>query len=99
MQVLTVVKKTQQYASRKDIGRIFGYADPTRLLKAFRDYADADKDVFFPRKPYIKQSGMDTIYDIVCFAYFIENKDLLEAGTRSVSFKEELPRLREAYRE
>lgn len=42
---------------------------------------------------------MDTLYDILCFAYYFENKDLLESGTRSITFKQDLPRLREAYKE
>lgn len=99
MKVLTVVNKTQQYAMRKDIAKIFGYKDPGRLLKGFRDYADANPGAFKPHTPYVSNTGMEPLYDILCFAYYFENRDLLDAGSKSISFKAELPRLREAYRE
>lgn len=97
MHIVTGKVVHQQFAFKKDIGRIFNYKDPTRLLKSFRDYADDNTKAFHPHRPYIKNIGMDTLYNILAFAYFIENKDLLEAGTRSISFKEELPRLKEVY--
>lgn len=97
MNIVHVKTVKQQYAMTKDIARLFGYKSPARLLKEFRDYADANPSVFAPYKPYIKNEGMDTLYDIICFAYFCENKDLILAGTRSISFKEELPRLRQVY--
>lgn len=97
MTIVQTKTKTQQYATKKDIARIFCYKDPTKLLKSFREYADNNESKFHPHKPYIKNAGMDTLYSIICFAYFFENKDLLEAGTRSITFKEELPRLKEAY--
>ena len=40
---------------------------------------------------------MDTLYNVICFAFYFENKDLLEAGTRSIKFADELPRLKEVY--
>lgn len=97
MQLIQAVTKTQQYATRKDIARIFGYKDPTRFLKNFREYANKHPKAFYPHKPFIDNEGMYTLYDIMAFAFYFENKDLLEAGTRSISFKEELPRLRQVY--
>lgn len=97
MQVIEVKTMAQRYAFKKDVAKLFSYKDPTKLLKGFRDYADEHPNVFLPYKPYIRNSGMDTLYDILCFAYYFENKDLLEAGTRSIKFKEELPKLKEAY--
>lgn len=97
MEVMTVKTKSQQYAMTKDIAKIFGYKDPAKLLKEYREFADSNPNVFKPYRPYIKNKGMDTLYDIICFAYFFENKDLLKAGTRSIHFKKELPRLKEVY--
>lgn len=97
MIVLQTKSKTQQYAFTKDIGRIFGYKDPVKLLKGFRDYSDSHPKAFGPYKPYLKNQGMDTLYDIICFAYYLENRDLLEAETRSINFSTELPRLKEVY--
>lgn len=97
MIVLEARKISQQYASRKNIAKIFDYKDPTKLLRGFRDLVDNNPSMFHPYKPYIKNNGLDTLYSIICFAYFFEFKDLLEAGTRSISFKKELPRLKEIY--
>lgn len=46
--------------------------------------------MFGGHKPYIKNAGMDTLYNILALAFYIENKDLLEAGTRSIKFREEI---------
>lgn len=97
MQLVTGVTKTQLYAKRSDVAVIFGYKNPNALLKSFREYADEHANVFLPYKPYIKNSGMDTLYNILCFGYYFENKDLLEAGTRSIHFKQQLPNLKEVY--
>ena len=54
MVILQTKSKAQQYAFTKDIGRIFGYKDPVKLLKGFRDYADGHPKAFGPYKPYLK---------------------------------------------
>lgn len=97
MKVIEAINISQRYAFKKDIGRVFNYKDPAKLLKSFREYAENNANVFHPYKPFIKNAGMDTLYSIICFAYYFENKDLLEAGTRSIRFKDELPRLKEVY--
>ena len=97
MELIEVKAKSQQYAFTKDIGGIFGYKDPVKLLKSFRDYADSHPNAFHPYKPYVKNQGMDTLYSIICFAYYLENRDLLESDTRSINFSTELPRLKEVY--
>lgn len=99
MDLLQAKTKTQQYATPKSIGYIFCRKNPSTLLKNFREYAEKNPKTFYPHKPFIKNNGMDTLYDILCFAYYFENKDLLESGTRSITFKQDLPRLREAYKE
>lgn len=55
MNLVTSYPKTQQYATRKDISRIFCYKDPTILFKDFREYADLNEQKFFPHKPCIKK--------------------------------------------
>lgn len=100
MEMLTANKITQRWAMAKDIGIIFGYKAPAKLLKGFRDFADNHPNYFSPYKPYLKQSGLDTTYEIICFAFYYENKDLLDAGSRSVKFNsQEIARLKEAYKE
>lgn len=97
MQLVQATRMTQQYASRKDIAKIFGYADPTRLLQAFRKVADEQSNLFHPYTPYIKNAGMDTMYNVICFAYYFEFKDVVETRSRITSFNKELPRLKEVY--
>lgn len=99
MEMVSIKTKTQQWAMAKDIGRILGYKQPSLLLKRFREFADKNPNYFAPHKPYLKIQGMDTVYDILCFAFYFENRDLLDAGTRSLNFKKDLPRLREVYKE
>lgn len=98
MIVLETVKATQKYAFRKDIAMMFGYKSPERLLKDFRDFADDNPNYFRPiAKPYVKNNGFDTLYNIYAFAFYFENKDLVDAGSRSISFRKELDRLKEVY--
>ena len=94
---LEAEKTTKKYATRKTIAEIFDYKNPSSLLKTFREIADEQPHVFKPYKPYVKNKGMDTLYNVICFAFYFENKDLLEAGTRSIKFADELPRLKEVY--
>ena len=94
---LEAEKTTKKYASRKTIAEIFDYKNPSKLLKAFRELADERPHIFRPYKQYVKNKGMDTLYNVICFAFYFENKDLLEAGTRSIKFADELPRLKEVY--
>ena len=94
---LEAEKTTKKYASRKTIAEIFDYKNPSKLLKTFRELADEQPHIFRPYKPYVKNKGMDTLYNVICFAFYFENKDLLEAGTRSIKFTDELPRLKEVY--
>lgn len=94
MILMETKKKSQVWASRKNIAEIFGYKNPSDLLKRFREL---DPDMFYPYKPFVKDTGMDTMYNIICFAYYYENRDLIEAGSRSISFEKELPRLKEIY--
>lgn len=99
MPLLATQMKTQVFATRNNIGDIFGRKDPSKLLRGFKKYADENWNKFHPHTPYIKNEGVDTLYNIICFAFYLENKDLLEAGTRSIKFKQEYPRLKEAYTE
>ena len=97
VQIVHSVKRGQTYALPKDLSIIFGRKSLDKLLKAFREYADGNESKFYPYKPYIKQQGLDTLYNIVSFAFYLENKDLLEAGTRSITFEDERERLEEVY--
>lgn len=89
---------TQKYAFHKGIAEIFGYKSPGRMLKDFRDFVDGNPNYFKPiKRPYVKNKGLHTMYSIYAFAFYFENKDLVDAGSRSISFKKELENLKEVY--
>lgn len=97
MQLVEPKPVNQIWAKRKTIAKVFDYKNPSDLLKQFRKYADDHPRVFGKHKAYLKNQGMDTLYNVLAFAFYLENKDLLEAGTRSLRFNDELDRLKEVY--
>ncbi|TLQ49310.1 hypothetical protein FEZ33_01375 [Ruoffia tabacinasalis] len=97
---MNIIKATftpQYWALPKDIALIFGYKSPTKLLTSFRAFCDSRPNYFNPTKPYRELEGTDTIYNVYAFAHYFENRQLLDAGTRSLKFENDLPRLVEAY--
>ena len=97
MKVITARKISQVWAFPKDIAKIFGYKSPTKLLTAFRQFCDERPNFFYPYKPYQETEGVGKIYNVICFAYYFENRQLLDAGTRSLQFEDDLERLKEIY--
>lgn len=98
MNLVTAKKLNQVYAYQKDIALIFGYKHPQRLLKAFRDICDERPSYFFPiTKPYVRDGDSGASYNIYAFAHYFENRGLLDAGSRSLNFREDLQRLKEVY--
>lgn len=98
MELVTGTRVSQKYASRKDIATIFGYKNPNALLKTFRETADKHPRLYRPYRPYIKNNGMDNLYNIVCFDFYLSNKDLIEAGTRSMKLADVKDELEEVWR-
>lgn len=97
---MNIIKATftpQYWALPKDIALIFGYKSPTKLLTSFRAFCDSRPNFFNPTKPYRDLEGSETVYNIYAFAYYFEHRKLLDAGTRSLKFENDLPRLIEAY--
>lgn len=97
MKVVTASFTPQYWGYPRDIAHIFGYKSPTLLLREFRQFCDKRPNYFKPAKPYIQEEGSDIRYNIFCFAHYFENKGMLDAGTRSLKFEQDLPRLIEAY--
>lgn len=98
---MKLIEKTisahQVWGFQKDIAVIFSYRSPSGMLKRYRDFCDRNKSFFEPHKPYLDFEDSSYIYDIYCFAYYFENRGLLESGTRSLRFKDDLKRLKEVY--
>lgn len=67
------------------------------MLRRYRNFCNARPNYFAPRKPYNEHEGSLTVYDVLCFAHYFENRSMLDAGSKSLDFKKDLPRLREAY--
>lgn len=97
MELLTIRESKQIYAFPKDIGLLFGRKAPSRLLSSFRTFCDSRPNYFHPVKPYVDMQGSGTQYNVLAFAHYFENRDLLDAGTRSLKFKDDLERLKEVY--
>lgn len=97
---MNIIKATftpQYWALPKDIALIFGYKSPTKLLTSFRAFCDGRPNYFNPTKPYKAEEGTKTLYNIYAFAHYFENRELLDAGSRSIKFDDDLPRLIQAY--
>lgn len=97
MNIIKASFTPQYWAYTRDIALIFGYKNPSGLLKKFRLFCDERPNYFNPATPYIKDNSSDTKYNIFCFAHYFENRGLIDAGTRSLKFENDLPRLIEAY--
>lgn len=95
MNIITANFTPQYWAYRKDIINVFGYKNPTELLRRFKEFCEARPNYFNPCTPFLEEG--DTQYNLYCFAHYYENRGLLDAGTRSLKFKDDLPRLIEAY--
>lgn len=96
MNVVQAFPVAQYWAYPKDLSIMFGYKNLAGMLKDFRGFAKSRPNYFSPVKPFIEGDG-DTRYNVFAFAHYFENRALLNAGTRSLSFKKDLPRLIEAY--
>lgn len=97
MEIVKVREVTQFWAFPKDIAHIFGYKSPTKLLRAYREFCEVRPNYFKPMLPYREIPGTDTVYNVYCFAHYFENRAMLDAGTRSLNFEKDLPRIRDAY--
>ncbi|MGX7091217.1 hypothetical protein [Hutsoniella sourekii] len=95
MNIVKVFKSPSYWLYPGDLGDIISRKQPTKILRAFREFCDNNPHYFYPCKPY-RDEGK-TQYNIYCFLHYFENEGLLEAGTRSLSFEEDLPRLMRAY--
>lgn len=96
--MVRVHEMTQKFGFKKDVERMMGYKDLWEYLREFVAFADANPKTFYPLTPYIKHDKKTRQYNLLAYAFYHENKDLLDAGTRSIKLADELPRLRAAYR-
>lgn len=93
--IVRVTKLGQLYAFPRDIAVLIGQKSPTRFLKRFRDFCESRPNYFEGQYPYLEMEGSDVTYNIYCFLHWFEHRDLLDAGSRCVSFKKDIKRIRE----
>lgn len=97
MEEIKVRTLHQVWIFQKDVSDIFNYKSPSGLLKRFREFSDKHPNFFLPHKPYLMQDSSLIQYDVFCFAFYYENRGLLEAGSRSIKFQDDIERLKEVY--
>lgn len=95
MEIVKVRSINPVYAYPKDLKAIVQKTNISNLLRDFRNFVDSHPNYFFPYRGYHKDQGRDTVYDIYPFLHYYENEHLLEAGSRSIDFKSDLPRIKE----
>lgn len=96
---IKVISIHQAYAYPKDIQTLlgFGRSKTTNFLKEFRMFVDERPSYFKPHTPFIDVPGEAIRYNVLCIRHFDEYRSVLTAGGRGYSFKEDLPRLKEAW--
>lgn len=83
------------WAYPNTISIICGYKHPAKILKSFREFCEKRPNYFSPCRPY--HTNGEPQYNVYCFMHYYENRKLLDSGTRSLKFKDDLPRIIEAY--
>lgn len=82
-------------ARKKDLEALLNYSNLSAILKSFRKFVDENPKYYYPYEGYYKISGKDFVYDILPVYHYKRYQHLLDAGTRSITFKNEVPRLKE----
>lgn len=99
MEVIKVIPVFQLWMYPKDIQTLIGRKSSSTsvFLKEFRDFCEERPNYFKPVKPIQDDLNSETQYNYFAILHFYENRQMLLAGTRSLNFKDDLPRLKEAY--
>lgn len=98
MEVVTSVNFMPIAAYPKQLGEMIGRKSLTKELQDYRKFIEKNPSHFGKWIPVYEIEGSDRLYDVVCFLHWMGHKDLLKAGSRSVKFKDDLPRISEMMR-
>ncbi|WP_419986205.1 hypothetical protein [Aerococcus viridans] len=95
VEVVKVRAMHSPYVYAKDIKVLINQKNVSNFLRDFREFVDENPSYFSPYRGYHKRSGKDSLYDVIPILWFNENKEFATAGSRTVTFKQDLPRLKE----
>lgn len=95
MEVVKVRAMHSPYVYAKDIKVLINQKNVSNFLRDFREFVDENPSYFSPYRGYHKRTGKDALYDVIPILWFNENKEFATAGSRTVTFKQDLPRLKE----
>lgn len=99
MEIIKVRPAMQLWLYPKDVAKLIGrkVTATSEFLREFREFCEKRPNYFNPVKPIQQDVDRDKQYNYFALLHFYENRELLMAGTRSLKFKDDLPRLKEAY--
>lgn len=98
MHVLKTLEIPPIWLDAGNIKQLINRKNPSELLKSFREFVKHNPSYFGDTRPLLDIEGATLQYNFYAFVHFYENRDLLEAGSRSVKFdREEARRIRESY--
>lgn len=95
MEIVKVRAMHSPYVYAKDIKVLINQKNVSNFLRDFREFVDENPNYFSPYRGYHKRTGKDSLYDVLPIIWYHENKSFANAGSRTVSFKQDLPRLKE----
>lgn len=97
MEIITIKPVSQQWLTASDVGKLIGRkkTSTNTFLKSFKDFVDDRPNFFKGVKPIAKHDGSTALYNYWAINCYLENKDLLDARSRSISFKEYIHEKRE----
>lgn len=88
----------QQYYTMANICRFIGKSRSAtnKVVAEFVDFSGNHENFFKPCTPVLRNKKTNPVYNIYCFMYYLENRDLIKAGAKGLKFSAELARLKEA---
>lgn len=98
MEIVVPIEINQMRLYKRHIAKLTGQARGGPLAKEFTNFVKSRPSYFGKWKPLIEGDGLDPQYDLVCFIHWYDNRALLNAGSRHISFERDLPRIIEMIR-
>lgn len=95
MEIVKVRAMHSPYVYAKDIKVLINQKNVSNFLRDFREFVDENPTYFSPYRGYHKTDSKDALYDVLPIIWYHENKSFANAGSRTVTFKQDLPRLKE----
>ena len=94
MEIVKVREIHGIYVYAREVKVLIGLKNVSKFLQDFRNFVDENPNYFSPYRGYHHAKGKDTKYDVLPIIWYHENKSFANAGSRTVTFKQDLPRLK-----